>query len=82
MTSGERIVQSPTFQKRADWLSPGNHNHLRLTRMLRSLNLLAEREAALALFAILSEIYDEERRTGRNRISETSLRYWSAAVEG
>jgi hypothetical protein len=80
--SGERIVKSPMFQKRADWLSPGNHNHLRLTRMLRSLNLLAEREAALALFAILSEIYDEERRTGRNRISQTSFRYWSAAVEG
>jgi hypothetical protein len=81
MTSGERIVQCPTFQKRADWLSPGNHNHLRLTRMLRSLNLLGERHAALALYEALSKVYNEERSMGRNRISETSLRYWSAAIE-
>lgn len=40
--------------------------------MLRSLNLLGEREAALALFDVLSEIYNEERRAGRNGISETS----------
>ena len=80
--AGERIAKSARFQIHADWLSAGNHNHLRLTRMLRSLNVLGEREAALALFAILSEIYDEERRTGRKRISDTSFRYWSDAVKG
>lgn len=79
--SGGCIVKSPSFLQHSDWLRPGNHNHLRLTRMLRSLNVLGEREAALALLDVLSDIYDEERRTGRNRVSETSFRYWISAVE-
>lgn len=78
--SDERIVQSDHFGERSGWLTPGNHNHLRLTRMMRSLHLLAERDAARALFDALSDIYQEERRTGRNRISETTFQYWKGAV--
>ena len=80
--SGDRIEKSPSFPEHsANWLQAGNHNHLRLTRMLRSLNLLGERKAALALFDALSALYNEEHRTGRNRISESSFRYWTGAVE-
>jgi len=60
---GERIVESPLFAKRCSiWLNPGNHNHLRLTRMLRSLSILGEKQAAHALFDALSDIYYDERR--------------------
>jgi hypothetical protein len=79
--SGDRIVKSATFLQRSDWLSTGNHNHLRLTRMMRSLNLLGERQAALALFDALSDVYDEERRTRRSRISDRTFYYWKLATE-
>lgn len=79
----EHIVKSPSFPKSStNWLQAGNHNHLRLTRMLRSLNLLGEREVALALFDALSGVYYEERRTRRNRISDRTFQYWMNALEG
>jgi Opioid growth factor receptor (OGFr) conserved region len=79
---GERIVKSSSFHDRStNWLHAGNHNHLRLTRMLRSLNLLGEREAALALFDALSDLYREERRTGRNPISDRTFHFWRSAVD-
>lgn len=77
---GERIVRSALFPERsANWLHAQNHNHLRLTRMLRSLNLLGEPQAARALFSALSDVYDAERRSGRNRISDRSFRFWTEA---
>jgi hypothetical protein len=78
--SAERIVKGPSFAQRSDWLRPGNHNHLRLTRILRSLNLLGEPQAALAFYDALSDIYHEERRTGRNRISDRTFSFWSGAI--
>jgi Opioid growth factor receptor (OGFr) conserved region len=48
----DRIVKAAAFPERSGWLSPGNHNHLRLTRILRSLRLLGELRAAQALFEI------------------------------
>jgi Opioid growth factor receptor (OGFr) conserved region len=80
--SGDCIAKSPSFSTHSHWLAQGNHNHLRLTRMLRSLRLLGEAQAARALFAALSDIYHEERRTGRNRISEHTFSFWRSAVEG
>ncbi len=79
--SGERIIKSRTFAQRSStWLHAENHNHLRLTRMLRSLDLLGEPQAARALFDALSEIYSEERQNGRNRISDRTFRFWRNAL--
>jgi hypothetical protein len=79
---GERIVKSPSFATRSsDWLSWENHNHLRLSRILRSLSVLGESQAAQALFEALSVIYDEERFAGRNHISQRSFEFWKYAVE-
>jgi hypothetical protein len=81
--SGEHIVRSPSFAARSSiWLHPGDHNHLRLTRILRSLRILGEAQAAQALFAALTHIYNEERKTRRNRISDRSYFFWSGAIEG
>jgi hypothetical protein len=60
---------------------PGNHNHLRLTRMLRSLQLLGEPQAARALFDALADVYNGERRGGGNGISERTFDFWKSAVE-
>jgi hypothetical protein len=79
--SGDCVVKSASFPGRSDWLAPENHNYLRLTRILRSLSLLGEAGAAQALFTALSEIYNEERRTGRNRISDRVFHFWRRAVE-
>lgn len=80
--SGERIVKSPSFAQRSNnWLHAGNHNHLRLTRMLRSLYLLGEAHAAQALLDLLVEIYDEERRKGSNRISARTFNFWQSALK-
>lgn len=78
--AGDAIVRSSTFVKRSMWLTPGNHNHLRLTRILISLRVLGEEEAAQALFRCLTQISTEERRSGRTPISTQTLRFWSDAM--
>jgi formamidopyrimidine-DNA glycosylase len=78
--NGDLIVKTPAFALRSGWLSAGNHNHLRLTRILRSLAVLGEPRAAQALLRILEQLYEEERATGRNRISGTTLTFWRNAI--
>jgi hypothetical protein len=59
-----------------DWWGAGNHNHLRLTRIISSLRDLGlEREAA-ALRAGLERV----RREHPTGISERTLQYWAAAA--
>jgi len=85
MRSGEwvTIARAPNFAtKSAVWLTPGNHNHLRLTRILKCLSLLGLEAEAKALFACLSEIYEDERDKEQPAISDETLRYWSEAVGG
>lgn len=53
------VLAGADFAARSgNWLSPGNHNHLRLTRILRSLRLLGLSSESTALFAALTEIYN------------------------
>lgn len=77
---GDLIVKSASFPRSSGWLSAGNHNHLRLTRILRSLSILGDREGARALFDALAEVYHEESRNGSNRISRSSWQFWKNAV--
>ena len=77
---GERIVEGPSFSGRSFWLRAGDHNHLRLTRMLRSLQVLGEPHAARALFAALAALYRDERNIERDQISERTFRFWEDAV--
>jgi hypothetical protein len=67
---------SLTFPNRSKvWLEPGNHNYLRITRILRSLNLLGCRKEATAFFTCLSDIYLQNSAT----IGEETFRYWKQA---
>jgi hypothetical protein len=79
--AGERVAIADSFAERSGWLTPGNHNHLRLTRMLKSLRLLGDEPAALALFHALADIEAEERRSGSGRISARTYRFWREAIE-
>ena len=67
------VVPAPDFGQHArHWLRPGNHNLLRLTRILRCLTLLGLPEHARALLACLEELAGE--------VGPVTLRYWRDAV--
>jgi hypothetical protein len=72
-----RIEKSGTFASRAArWLRPGNHNFLRLTRIMTSLSLLYEPALAAALQACLERLYEEQPA----RIGPVTIRYWRTAI--
>ncbi len=75
----ERIRPDPSrFPDRSRvWLHPGNHNHLRLTRILQSLALLGLPDDARALQRCLLEIAEGPARA---RISPRTLDFWKRAV--
>jgi len=76
--AGPVIHRSDTFHLRSkEWLTPFNHNFLRLTRILRSLTLLGCKEYADALFRCLEEIYRENPAI----IGEDTFRYWKTAQQ-
>ncbi|QJP17009.1 hypothetical protein G3545_27195 [Starkeya sp. ORNL1] len=61
------------YRATAQWKQPFDHNHLRITRIIKSLRLLAGDGPADAFkAAILSEAEDSQ-------VSPTSRRYWSEA---
>lgn len=73
------VIQSAEFEERsADWLRPANHNHLRLTRILRSLRVLGLEVEAQALWVALQSVYESDR--GRNSISERTYKFWTRAA--
>jgi hypothetical protein len=72
------IVRGPDFDERSRrWLTEGNHNFLRISRILRSLSLLGFRAHALAFLKCLEDIYCDEART----IGGTTMGYWRRAVK-
>ena len=64
------LVQSP------NWLRAGNHNHLRLTRILSCLRLLGLEDRSRALLACLEGVAAEH----PHAISPTTRTYWRRAV--
>lgn len=74
------IQTAPEFAKRARvWLTAGNHNHLRITRILKSLRLVGLSAYARAFLEALTTVYN---RTPRPPISAETFRYWLEAVQG
>jgi hypothetical protein len=70
------VERAPNFEERAqNWLMPGNHNHLRITRILKSLRLLGLEADADAFFEALAGLYRE--RPGA--ISSETFRFWQTA---
>ena len=65
------------FGHESAWLTPYNHNLLRLTRILKSLTLLGLADRAKELLAKLEELY----RAHPAIIGATTLGYWRRAVK-
>lgn len=57
------------------WLTLGNHNHLRLTRMMLSLRALGLESEAQELYGYVTELASQ-----RGGVSDDTLRYWRAAI--
>jgi hypothetical protein len=75
------LTRAPNFAaKAAGWLSPSNHNHLRITRILRCLTVLGLEAEAKAFFGCLSEIYENEQNKPVPAISDETMLYWKEAV--
>lgn len=71
-----KVGKSSEYEDRkANWVKPGNHNHLRLTRILKSLRTLGLERYAEALFVCLERIYQEE----SDNIEELTYAYWREA---
>jgi hypothetical protein len=75
---GERVERAKTFDpKSVEWLHRGNHNHLRITRILKCLQLCGLEREAQAFFECLTGLYEQ----GRGRtITDTTFRFWKDAV--
>lgn len=77
--AGPRIVKSEMWNLRSkDWLTPGNHNFLRVTRILISLRALGLETYAQAFYAALADIY----RSERGNIGTHTFAFWQRAMQG
>jgi hypothetical protein len=75
--AGIAVERAPNFDERAQiWLWPMNHNHLRLTRILRSTLLLGLEAESKALFQSLNTLY----REFPDRIPARTHAFWSSAA--
>ena len=71
------VAQAPNFNSHSRfWLTPGNHNYLRLTRIMRSLASLGCRAHAIGLQRFLLDLY----REAGGKIGPQTLKYWRDAV--
>jgi len=77
-SGGLKVTRSAAFEPRAkNWLTSGNHNHLRITRILKSLGLLGLRPQADAFLACLLEVNRDYPRI----INANTLNFWRNAVK-
>ncbi|KAI0475557.1 hypothetical protein GGR56DRAFT_646404, partial [Xylariaceae sp. FL0804] len=79
--AGGSASSSSAVAKR--WVCPVDHNHLRITRMLRSLRVLGLRAEAAAFFAALRRVYDASTAAEGgwgDGISGRSMGFWERAA--
>ena len=71
------IIRANNFRdKAANWLSPNDHNHLRITRILRCLYLTGYQNEARMFLAALEGVYKDS-----GKITAQSFGFWKAAVQ-
>jgi len=73
-----KILPAANFPVRKEcWLHWGNHNHLRISRILKSLNTLGLETYSQSLLECLEEIYVLE----EGKITKLTLSSWQEAVQ-
>lgn len=71
------ITRSFTFAERSKvWLTPENHNFLRITRILHSLTILGCGPHAISFYECLANVYREFPDT----VSRKTIEFWAAAI--
>jgi len=71
------IKRGETWSDRsANWLTPHNHNYLRISRILRCLVLLGCEDRSHAFLVCLEHLYETNRRV----IGDVTVRYWRNAI--
>lgn len=76
------VIPAGDFRARAaHWLRPGNHNHLRITRILKCCGRAGLKAEARAFLDALEGVNSVERQKPRPGITAESLRYWREALE-
>jgi hypothetical protein len=75
-----QVIEAANFKNRArNWLTPGNHNHLRITRIIRSTRLLGLESESAAFFDALKALYATQQ--GSSNISRITYSYWQQASQ-
>jgi len=74
-----KLIRDPrAFEDKAkNWLTPKNHNFLRITRILTSLMLLGNESTAKMLHECLCDIYEDYKGT----IGPLTKQFWDEAME-
>lgn len=76
---GRTVVKAASWPaRRAEWFTQPTHNSLRITRVLKSLQLLGLTAEAAAFHAALQALCEHEPGAG---IGAEARRYWARAVE-
>jgi len=74
----KRVSRSPDFKKSAEnWLTPANHNFLRISRILRCLSLVGAEDKSKQFFDALKSVYAENPSV----IGEKTFSFWKAGAE-
>lgn len=74
--NGEFVANPKLEANRANWQTPLNHNHLRITRVIRSLRLLGLEAESRAFY---DAVYQAAKQSGC--VNERTLAYWQRALE-
>jgi Opioid growth factor receptor (OGFr) conserved region len=65
------------YRETSGWLSPQDHNHLRITRIIKSLRLLVGPDAARRFHEAIMALHD----AAGAPVNPRSLRFWVEAAE-
>ena len=77
-SEGPKITRGSNFSKVAgNWVTRMDHNHLRITRIIRSMRVLGLEPEARAFYAALDEVYHKY----EGRIGQKSMEFWTRAVK-
>ncbi|WP_097005305.1 opioid growth factor receptor-related protein [Lacrimispora amygdalina] len=71
------IEKGNDFEKRKEiWINSGNHNYLRITRILKCLMIFEMMDEAMAFYRILLKLKEEY----QEEIDDVSVEFWTEAI--
>ena len=71
-----QVLNGPNYPEASrNWVRRFNHNHLRITRILRSLRVLGLENEAWEFFKALKRVYEG------GKIGQKSMMFWTRAIE-